>query len=170
MSDSNTSNQNDLPEKKRIAGRDDVRDAVLNVLRQADHRIQIVAPILDPYNFSNAEVTSYLASFAVAHPRNMVRILVDDGDGTARYNSRLVTVVRKLGDFVQIRQPGEIHTLGQEMRISIDTTGYLIQPDHTKSECIVDLEDRNSAAKYLRQFEEMWQIARVIPSINVIGL
>lgn len=170
MSDSNTSPQNDLSEKRRIAGRDDVRDAILNVLRQANHRIQIVAPILDPYNFSNEEVTSFLASFAVANRRNMVRILVDDGDGTVRYNSRLITIVRKLGDFVQIRQPGEIHSLGMDMWISIDTTGYLIQPDHTKPECIVDLEDRNTAAKRLRQFDEMWQIARFISSINVTGL
>ncbi len=170
MSDSNTLNQNELSEKRRIAGRDDVRDAVLNVLRQADHRIQIVAPILDPHNFSNTEVTSFLTSFAVAHRRNMVRILVDDGDGTVRYNSRLITVARKLGDFVQIRQPGELHSLGMDMWISIDTKGYLIQPDHTKPECIVDLNDKNSAAKHLRQFEEMWQVAQFIPSINVVGL
>jgi len=170
MSESGSVEGNESLEKRRIAGRDNVRDAVLNVLRHANHRIMVVAPMLDPYFFSNEEVTSYFASFAVRNPRNTVRFLVDDGDSTVRYNSRLVSVARKLGDFVQIRQPGEIHTLGMEMRISIDTTGYLIQPDHTKPECIVDLEDKNSAAMYLRQFEDMWQIARVISSINVVGL
>jgi len=170
MSETGSAEESDSLEKRRIAGRDNVRDAVLNVLRHANHRILVVAPVLDPYFFSNEEVTSYLASFAVRNPRNSVRFLVEDGDGTVRYNSRLITVARKLGDFVQIRQPGELHSLGMEMRISIDTIGYLIQPDHTKSECIVDLEDRNSAAKYLRQFEEMWQTARYISSINVIGL
>jgi predicted NodU family carbamoyl transferase len=170
MSESGAGEQNEISDKRRIGGRDEVRNAIISVLGQASHRIQIVAPILDPYNFNNEEVTSLLTSFAVAHPRNSVRILVEDGDGTVRYNSRLVAVARKLGDFVQIRQPGEIHSLGMEMRISIDTTGYLIQPDHTKPACIVDLQDRNSAAKYLRQFDEMWQIARYISSINVVGL
>ena len=113
-------------EKKRIAGRDNLRDAVLDVFKHASHRILVVAPILDPHFFSNEEVTSYLASFAASHPRNMVRFLVEDGDGTVRYNPRLVGVARKLGDFVQIRRPGELHSLGMEMRISIDTTGYQI--------------------------------------------
>ena len=157
-------------DKRRIAGRDNVRNAVLDVLRHASHRIYVVAPVLDPYFFSNEEVTSYLASFAASHPRNVVRFLVEDGDGTVRYNARLVSVARKLGDFIQIRRPGELHSLGMEMRISIDTTGYLIQPDHSKPECIVDLEDKNSAAKYLRQFDEMWQTSRFISSINVVGL
>lgn len=170
MSESGAEKQNEVSGKRRIAGRDEVRNAVISVLRQANHRIRIVAPILDPYNFNNEEVTGLLTSFAVAHPRNSVRILVEDGDGTVRHNSRLIAVARKLGDFVQIRQPGEIHTLGMEMRISIDTTGYLIQPDHSKPACIVDLQDRNSAAKHQRQFDEMWQIARYISSINVVGL
>jgi len=170
MSDS-TNPEHEIPtDKKRIAGRDNVRNAVLDVLRHASHRIMVVAPILDPYFFSNEEVTGFLASFAVAHPRNTVRFLVEDGDGTVRYNSRLISVARKLGDFVQVRRPGELHSLGMEMRISIDTMGYLIQPDHSKPECIVDLENRNAAAKYLRQFDDMWQTARFISSINVVGL
>lgn len=170
MSDTGNQEANESNEKRRISGRDNVRDAVLNVLKHANHRIMVVAPILDPYFFSNEEVASSLASFAVSSPRNTIRFLVDDGDGTVRHNSRLVTLARKLGDFVQIRRPGELHTLGMEMRISIDTIGYLVQPDHTKPDCIVDLEDRNSAAKYLRQFDEMWQTARYISSINVVGL
>lgn len=170
MSDSDNKEENNSGLKRRITGRDNVRDAVLDVLRHANHRILVVAPVLDPYFFSNEDVVSYLGSFAAGNPRNVVRFLVDDGDGTVRYNTRLVSLSRKLGDFVQIRRPGEIHSLGMEMHISIDTTGYLVQPDHTKPECIVDLEDRNSAAKYLRQFEEMWQTARYISSINVVGL
>ena len=170
MADSGAPEQQKITDKRRITGRDDVRDAVISVLREASHRIQIVAPILDPYNFNNEEVTGLLTSFAVAHPRNSIRILVEDGDGTVRYNSRLIAIARKLGDFVHIRRPGELHSLGMEMRISIDTTGYLIQPDHSKPSCIVDLQDKNAAAKYLRQFDEMWQTARYISSINVVGL
>jgi len=170
MSEQSSSQQAVTTDKRRIAGRDNVRDAVLDVLKHASHRIYVVAPILDPYFFSNEDVTSLIASFAASHPRNVVRFLVTDGDGTVRYNARLVSIARKLGDFVQIRRPGELHSLGMEMRISIDTTGYLIQPDHEKPECIVDLEDKNAAAKYLRQFEDMWQTSRFISSINVVGL
>ena len=64
-------------DKRRITGRDNVRDAVLGVMKQASHRILVVAPVLDPYFFSNEDVTSYLASFAASHPRNMVRFLVE---------------------------------------------------------------------------------------------
>jgi hypothetical protein len=126
--------------------------------------------MLEPHYFNNEEFTSYLASFAASHPRNKVRILVQDGDGTVRYNTRLITVTRKLSDFVQIRRPGELHSIGMEMWLAIDTQGYLVMPDYTKPECVVDLEDRNRAAKYSRQFDEMWQTARIISTINTVGL
>lgn len=156
--------------KHRITGREAVRNAVINTVRAATHRIYVCAPSLDPYLFSNEEITSLLASFAASHPRNIVRFLVEDGDATVRHNGRLVTVARKLGDFVQIRRFSEIHSHGNDMWMSVDTQGYLIQPDWEKPECIVDFEDRNTPAKYGRSFDEMWQTARIIPSINVVGL
>lgn len=170
MPENDQTNIDNQVAKRRVAGRDAVRDAILNAARQGSHQIRICAPMLEPHYFNNEDITSYLASFAASHPRNMVRILVSDGDSTVRYNSRLVGVARKLSDFVQIRRPGELHSIGMEMWMAIDTQGYLIMPDYTKPECVVDLDNRNMAAKYSRQFDEMWQVARFISSINVVGL
>lgn len=163
--------QNEPKSPRRvIRGRDEIRDQFAVLAEEAKREVALFSPQLDSYFFNNGRFARALASFAARHRHNRARILVEDTSQALRDNDRLVALLRRLSDFLDMREVGEEHRGVRDMFIVVDHGGYLHRQDMSKPECLTNAHDPQEAVQLLRRFNEMWNRSEPIASLRTAGL
>ncbi len=158
------------PQRRVIKERDEVRDSIAQLAESAVREIVIFAPQLDGYFFNTTRASRALASFSARNRHNLVRILVEDTEQALRENDRLVSLCRRLSDFIQIRKVAEEHLGIRELFMTVDHSSYLHQEDSAKPEHLVGLYDTRQTVTLLRRFNEMWDRSEPITALRTTGL
>jgi uncharacterized protein YeeX (DUF496 family) len=156
--------------RRLIRGRDEVRDQLAVLAEEARREVALFSPQLDSYFFNNGRFARALASFAARHRHNRARILVEDATQALHDNDRLVALLRRLSDFLDMRQVGEEHQGIRDMFIVIDHGSYLHRQDMSKPECLTNAHDPQEAVNLLRRFNEMWNRSEPVASLRSAGL
>ncbi len=162
--------QLDTADRVHISGRAEAVRFVAQLFEQAQHSILVFAPSLEPVLFNHGNVAERLASFAVAHRRNLARILVEDATSSVQHNQRLAELSRRFSDFIKFRQVDEDHSSLREMYLIVDERAYLHQPELDKAEYFAALHDRRRARLLSREFERMWDRSQPITEVHTLGL
>ena len=170
MASNRHADHEDTRDRVHTSTRDDLREAIVNLLGQAHRRIVLFAPVMDGYLFNTAHVAQTLARFATGHRQNLARVLVENTHQALHDNERIIELSRRLSDFIKLRKVGERHTGLTEMFIVIDTSAYLHQPDLTKPDCLLDFTGRRRRAELSRKFEQIWDAGEPITGIHPLGI
>lgn len=155
---------------RRLGDRDDVRDTLCALAGHARRQIDICAAALDPYFFNTARFVDALGHFCAAHQRNRVRILTGNSERLLRDNVRLAETCRQLSDFIQIHAPGEEHGELNEMFMITDTSAFLRQPDITRHEFVLCVDDRPRTVQLRKRFDHIWERSEQIVGLHPVGL
>jgi hypothetical protein len=147
-----------------------VGDRLATVVESAKHDIVLFGPQLDARMFSDARLASAIAHFVARHQNNRARILVEDSAQVIHDNERLVALVRRFSDFVDMREVGEAHRGLREVFLITDRTGYVHQEDTTRPLFIVDPRDRRTASLLGERFESMWAQSEPITGLRTAGI
>ncbi|MBI3547043.1 MAG: hypothetical protein HY081_10735 [Gammaproteobacteria bacterium] len=158
------------PQRRIIKERDEVRDYIAELTESAVREIVIFAPQLDGYIFNTTRVSRALASFSARHRYNLVRIVVEDVEQMMRDNDRLVSLCRRLSDFIQIHKVGEEHSGIREMFMAVDHHSYLHQEDNAKPEHLAGRHDTRQTVMLVRRFREIWDRSEPISALRTAGL
>lgn len=160
----------DTAGRVHISGRAEAVRFVAQLFEHAQRSILVFAPILEPVLFNHNNVLEPLASFAVAHRRNLARILVEDATLSVQHNHRLAELSRRFSDFVKFQRVDEGHSSLREMYLVVDERAYLHQPELDKAEYSAALDDRRGARLLSREFERMWDRSQPITEVHTLGL
>ncbi|MHB8535967.1 MAG: DUF7931 domain-containing protein [Sulfuricaulis sp.] len=168
----NNPSADEKPDTQRrvIRGREDVGNFLAGLVESAAREIVIFAPQLDSALYNTARVSRALASFAARHRHNLARIVVEDSEQAIRDNDRLTGLCRRLSDFIHMHRVAEEHIGRREMFIVVDHSGYLLQEDVAKPDCIADPCDRRQATQLARRFNELWDRSESIVMLRSAGL
>ncbi|UCH53461.1 MAG: hypothetical protein JSW09_01220 [Pseudomonadota bacterium] len=147
-----------------------VGDRLATLVDAAKHDIVLFGAELEARLFSDAGLSGALAHFAARHQHNRVRILVEDSAQVMHDNERLVTLVRRFSDSVDMREVGESHRGLREVFLVTDRSGYVHQEDTTRALFIVDSRDRRSAALLAERFDSMWAQSEPITGLRTVGI
>lgn len=158
------------PQRRVIKERDEIRDYLAELTESAAREIVIFAPQLDGYIFNTTRVSRALASFSARHRQNLVRIVVEDAEQTLRDNDRLVSLCRRLSDFIHIHKVGEEHRGIREMFMAVDHHSYVHQADTAKPEHFAGRHDTRQTVMLVRRFGEIWDRSEAITSLRTAGL
>jgi hypothetical protein len=147
-----------------------VRAFIERLIGSAQRDIVIFAPTLDPALFDQMPVVEALAHFAARHRQNRARLLVEDAAQAIRDNDNLITLCRRLGEFIQLRRVDETHLGLREQFLVADRRGFLHQEDIARPECVAALAGGVAAARLAQRFEAMWDRAQVPEGLHTPGL
>ncbi len=162
--------ERDAGDRVRIDNRAEAARFVGQLLERAQRSILVFAPILEPAFFDHSNVIERLASFAVAHRRNLARFLVEDATLSVQHNTRLAELSRRFSDFIRLQQVDEDHRSLRETYMVVDERAYLHQPELDKADYLAALDGRRQARLLSQEFERMWDRSRPITEVHTLGL
>jgi sugar-specific transcriptional regulator TrmB len=162
--------ERDAADHVRISSRAEAVRFIGQLLEQAQRSILVFAPMLEPAFFSQSDVIERLASFAVAHRRNLARFLVEDATLSVQHNTRLAELSRRLSDFIKFQQVDQDHSSLREMYMVVDERAYLHQPELDKTDYVVAFDERRRARLLTHEFDRMWERSQPITEVHTLGL
>lgn len=151
-----------------VQGQEALRGAVAALLQLARRDARLAAPFLDPAIFNTASVADALADFVTRHPRNRIRILIEDISQLMRDNGRLVGLVRRLADSVELREVAENERGARDLYCVADHAVCLVQEAADGMDGIVSRVPREIAA-LVERFDAVWNRAPPV-ALRTLGL
>lgn len=166
-----SSDENGDTQLKRahIKGRDELRDAVAELLTIARRQIKVFSPVIDNHIFGSGMIQTRLSEFASGHHRNQLRIIIEDDRRLLRYSERFVETCRRFGNCIQLRRVGEEHRGYREMFIVADNKCYLNQLNIEEADAVIDCESLTRVSELNRRFDTMWDRSEAF-SLTTPGL
>ncbi|MHB8821216.1 MAG: DUF7931 domain-containing protein [Pseudomonadaceae bacterium] len=107
---------------------DQVRAHALAFFQQAQRNLCLYSPDLEPWLFHHSSIQQACTRFLLAHPRNRLRILIEDSTRAVQSGHRLLTLVRRLSSNAQIRKVNPEYPREDDTYLIADKSGLLIRP------------------------------------------
>jgi hypothetical protein len=151
-----------------VQGPEALRAAAAALLQQARREVRLAAPYLDPAIFNAGSVTDALRGFVTRHPRNRVRILVENINQLMRDNGRLVALARRLADSMELREVEENERGARDLYFVADRAVCLFQEAADGTDGVVSHASREIATQ-VERFESAWNRAQPV-ALRTLGL
>jgi len=151
---------------------DEARLCVSQMLEQARYRIEIVSTQLDPTLYDQQAVVESLRQVVVrGRHRSLVRILVADANALVQRGHRALELVRQLTSFMEIRQLSEDDASNHPGSfLVVDSEDYLAWKQDAGYHGKGRYDHRGYAARWGRQFDELWNRAHIPSALRRLYL
>ncbi|MDH3690184.1 MAG: hypothetical protein OEU36_11970 [Gammaproteobacteria bacterium] len=142
---------------------------IAELIRQAQHTIMLLAPVLDMPVFNSAETATRLANFVAQNPRNRAQFLLGDEMLFIRHSPRLVELFRKFSTFLQVRMLTSEYLHTEEMFLVVDEIGYFRQ-SAGRPPIVAHMNSRAQSRQLVRRFNELWEFGEHLRELHPLGL
>lgn len=145
---------------------EDVRQACLALVRQAQRNVILFSRHLDARLYNNAEFTTAVRDFILSSRYAQLRVLVQDVAPALQSGHRLIDLSQRLSSFIEIRVPEKQFSSYNRAFMVVDGSGYLYreQADLYLADCCFG--DRKFSDELGHKFEEMWESASPDPNLR----
>lgn len=157
------------PPEGAIHGPEALAAAISRLFRSARREARLFAPHLGPSVFSTAAVIDAITFFITRHPRNRVRVLVEDQSQLSRDNGRLIELARRLADGIELRQVEDNDRGARDLFLVVDRSAYMVQEDVGRNDAVVNAHAKHEAVKLIERFDAAWERGGSI-ALRTLGL
>lgn len=151
-----------------LQGREALTQAACRLLDAARRDVRLFAPRLDAGVFGTAAVTAAMARFLMQHPRNRLRLLVEDEAQLRRDHDRLFELARRLADRLALRAVDEADRGADDVYLVVDRAAALCQNDLGREEGRVIVAPVE-AVRCAERFDAVWERAQPA-ALRTLGL
>lgn len=156
------------PVEGGVRGPDKLRDTIVALIGQAHRTVRLSAPYLDARIFNSSAVANAIISFARQHARNRAYILIEDVAQVRQDNDRLIVLLRRLADGIELREVDESDRGARDLYLLTDFSACLFQEDVGRSDAVVSRKPNDVAAR-LGRFDTAWDRGTPI-AVGTLGL
>jgi len=139
-----------------IDSRQDNHDALLAMVKQARHSLEIYSHNLDGSLYDTSEFVSAIKQLSLNGNLSKVRVLLRDLDHITRHGHRVVELGRRLPSFLEIRQVNSDFEHIISCYSIVDHRGIIFRNDALRYEAKVNFNDPLLSRDCLQQFNEIW--------------
>jgi hypothetical protein len=150
-----------------VRGPEEIRRAVVALVRLGHRVVRLSAPHLDPAVFNTAAVADAIVAFA-KHPQNRMRVLIEDVTQVRRDNDRLIVLVRRLADAVELREIDDSLRGARDLYLLIDRSACLVQEDVDRNDAVMSRAASETALR-IGRFDAAWDQASPV-ALRTLGL
>lgn len=150
----------------QLETRADNIQVVNHMAKQCQRSLHIISRKLDPVIFDTAEFADAVKYLALRHRRAQIQIIVFEPNVIVKRGHRLLELSGKLSSFIQLRKAHYTYNDYNECLMLADATAYIHRKNSERYEGTVNFKDRRQATNYLRQFNEMWELASPDPNLR----
>jgi hypothetical protein len=140
-----------------VESSEDNHQLAVQLVTQANHRLDVFSRDLDPRIYNNADFIDAVRSLAVSDNKARIRFLVIDPDKAIKLGHRLLDLSRRLSSTVEIRKVHEDYGANPECYLIVDGRGLLHRKLASRYEAIANFNNPGDAANLVHHFNEVWE-------------
>ena len=140
-----------------IDSRDDLRQLILAMAQQAQHRILIFSHELDKSIFDTEELYEAIKNLAIKSNRTHIHILVHDPKSMAKEGHRLLNLTRRISSHMSIKITAKEHHDVYENFMIFDDNAYIIRENPARFTAVGNFHAPLKTRQLSEHFLEMWE-------------
>lgn len=153
-----------------ISTREEMREAVVAVAREATRRVSIFTHDLEPGIYDDPEFLEVIKHLVLSQRYARIRVLIADPSRAIKNGNNFVHLGRRLNTYIEFRHVREdLRTHAESFCIADDKAlVYRLQAD--KWEGIADTFEPSVAKLYGKMFDEIWLASEVEMEFRQLGI
>ena len=157
------------PNRRVLENRDDVREAVAELIGHAERGLAILTQDLEPEIYDHDIFLEKLKKFILARSFARVRVLIVHPERTMKLGNQFVTMGRRLNSYIEIRHAKPEYRDCRDAFCLADDQAIVYRPDSQNWEGMLALE-ADLTQSYLERFDQLWQACEHEPELRRLQL
>ncbi len=148
----------------------ELRAAFDELLTSTPHHLRLYDHDLGALDIDQSDRHAALRAICLAGGGRRIELLLDTIDTIVRDHPRLMQLVRDFGHVLEIRQADPTLTRPDRAFVLADRHGVLTRADKLALRGTLNLDDTQTAAMLVQEFEAMWQRSQAVVAATTLGL
>ena len=157
------------PNRRVLTNRDEIREAVAELIGQAERGLAILTQDLEPEIYDHDIFLEKLKKFILARSFARVRVLIVHPERTMKLGNQFVTMGRRLNSYIEIRHAKPEYRDCRDAFCLADDRAIVYRPDARCWDGMLALEP-DLAQTYLERFDRLWQACEHEPELRQLRL
>jgi len=164
---------NEAREKGRrwvISTKDEMRNAVNDVTKEASRKLSIFTHDLDPGIYDDPDFLEIVKHMVLSQAYARIRVLIADPARAIKNGNSFVQLGRRLNTYIEFRHVREDFRTHAESFCIADETALVYRLQHQRWEGIADTYEPAIAKLYGTMFNEIWLASEVEIEFRQLGI
>jgi hypothetical protein len=153
-----------------ISTRDEMRQAVIEVAREASRKVSIFTHDLEPGIYDNPDFLEVIKRLVLSQAYSRIRVLIADPSRAIKNGNDFVHLGRRLNTYIEFRHVREDLRTHAESFCIADETALVYRLQANRWEGIVDTYEPAVAKLYGKMFDEIWLASEVEAEFRQLGI
>jgi hypothetical protein len=153
-----------------ISTRDEMRQAVIEVAREATRKVSIFTHDLEPGIYDNPDFLEIIKRLVLSQAYSRIRVLIADPSRAVKNGNNFVHLGRRLNTYIEFRHVREDLRTHAESFCIADETALVYRLQASRWEGIADTYEPAVAHLYGKMFDEIWLASEVETEFRQLGI
>jgi hypothetical protein len=153
-----------------ISTKDEMRQAVIDVAREAERRVSIVTNDLEPGIYDDPDFLEVIKRLVLSKTYARIRVLIADPSRAVKNGNNFVHLGRRLNTYIEFRHVREDLRTHAESFCIADETALVYRLQASRWEGIADTYEPAVANLYGKMFDEIWLASEVEMEFRQLGI
>jgi len=153
-----------------ISTRKEMRQAVVDVAREATRKVSIFTHDLEPGIYDDPEFLEVIKRLVLSQTYARIRVLIADPARAIKNGNNFVHLGRRLNTFIEFRHVREDLRTHSESFCIADETALVYRLQASRWEGIADTHEPAVAKLYGKMFDEIWLASEVEMEFRQLGI
>jgi hypothetical protein len=139
-----------------ISTREEMREAAIQVVREASRKVSIFTHDLEPGIYDNSDFLEIVKRLVLSQTYARIRVLIANPARAVKNGNDFVHLGRRLNTYIEFRHVAEDLRTHAEAFCIADETALVYRLQAERWEGIVDTHEPAVAGLYSKMFDEIW--------------
>lgn len=153
-----------------ISTKDEMRQAAIDVVRDAKRKVSIFTHDLEPGIYDDPEFLEIIKRMVLSQTYARIRVLIADPSRAVKNGNNFVHLGRRLNTYIEFRHVREDLRTHAEAFCIADGTSLVYRLQASRWEGIADTHEPAVAALYGSMFDEIWLASEVEMEFRQLGI
>ena len=153
-----------------ISTREEMRQAVIEVSREAKRKVSIFTHDLEPGIYDDPEFLEIIKRLILSQTYCRIRVLIADPTRAVKTGNNFVHLGRRLNTYIEFRHVREDLRTHAESFCIADETALVYRLQANRWEGIADTYEPAVAKLYGKMFDEIWLASEVETEFRQLGI
>ena len=153
-----------------ISSKEEMLDAVTDVVKEATRRVSIFTHDLDPGIYDDPDFLEVIKHLVLSQTYSRIRVLIANPARALKNGNNFVLLGRRLSTYIEFRHVREDLRTHPESFCIADETALFYRLQHTSWEGIADTYEPAIARRYGEIFDEIWLASEVELEFRQLGI
>lgn len=153
-----------------ISTREEMRQAAIEVVREATRKVSIFTHDLEPGIYDNPDFLEVIKRLVLSQSYSRIRVLIADPSRAIKNGNNFVHLGRRLNTYIEFRHVREDLRTHSEAFCIADETALVYRLQADRWEGIADTFEPAVAKLYGKMFDEIWLASEVAVEFRQLGI